>query len=209
VHLDVVGSDLDNYECPKCGATDRERHLQLYCIHTGLEKQIAGAKILHFAPERHFSKFVQNAGPAQYIKADLYPTSADVQKVDMLEMPFQDESFDIVIANHVLEHVGDDRAALREIRRVLRQGGSAILQTPFGSVLHETLEDEGITSDFLREFLYGQVDHVRLYGRNIFDVFASAGFSPAVIRHDDVLSNIDAVMSGVNAREPFFLFKRN
>jgi predicted SAM-dependent methyltransferase len=169
---------------------------------------MAGARILHFAPERRYSAFIADAKPLKYIKADLYPAAADVLKVDMLDMQFADQSFDIVIANHVLEHVADSLAALREIRRVLRQGGLAILQTPYSAVLEHTFEDKGIVAASAREYAYGQDDHVRLFGRDIFDVYASAGFAGHVMRHEEVLSAFDAAAHGVNSQEPFFLFER-
>lgn len=206
--LRVVGSDLDHYECVRCGANDRERHLQLYCMQLDLRASMAGARILHFAPERQFSRYVADAGPAHYVRADLYPASADVVRVDMLDMQFADGAFDIVIANHVLEHVADDRAALREIRRVLRPGGLAILQTPYSTVLQHTFEDRGIVAPRAREYAYGQDDHVRLYGRDIFEVIAAAGFAARVARHEEALSAFDALVYGVNAQEPFFLFER-
>lgn len=173
-----------------------------------LRASMAGARILHFAPERQFSRYVADAGPAHYVKADLYPASADVVRVDMLDMQFADGAFDIVIANHVLEHVADDRAALLEIRRVLRPGGLAILQTPYSTVLQHTFEDRGIVAPRAREYAYGQDDHVRLYGQDIFEVIAAAGFAARVVRHEAVLSAVDASAYGVNAQEPFFLFER-
>lgn len=206
--LQIIGSDLQHYECPRCGSSDRERHLQMYCARLELERRMTEAKILHFAPEPHFSKFVQNTGPAEYIRADLFPRDPDVKQMDIQAIPFPDMSFDLIIANHVLEHVADDKAALREISRVLRPGGLAILQTPFSGVLQHVFEDEGVASDELREFVYGQSDHVRLYGRDIFDQFASVGFVSRVCQHEEVLSDIDVRRYGVNDNEPFFLFER-
>ncbi len=126
----------------------------------------------------------------------------------MLDMPFEDQSFDLLIASHVLEHVGDDRAALREIHRVLKTGGQAILQTPYCRMLTHTWEDPGITTAAARVQAYGQDDHVRLFGRDIFDRFASAGLAADVRTHDELLPTFDAAEYGVNRAEPFFLFRR-
>ncbi len=205
--LDVTGSDVDNFSCPACGAHDRERHLYLYLERLHLGEHIRGARVLHFAPEGRLSQVIESLEPARYIKADLFPTHPGIQKVNLLEMPFESRSFDVVIANHVLEHVADDRQALAEIRRVLSPGGTAILQTPYSARLKATFEDAGIDDDHARLLVYGQEDHVRLYGSDIFERFASSGLMPEVRRHADVLSDIDPTRYGVNPKEPLFLYR--
>lgn len=206
--LGVIGSDVTNFACPRCWAHDRERHLLLYLRASRLLDEIAGKTVLHFAPERRLQTVIERANPATYIKADLFPSSVRVRRVDMLAMPFDDRSFDFLIANHVLEHVADDRRALAEIHRVLRIGGYAILQTPYSPRLSRTWQDDGIDTDDARLVAFGQSDHVRLYGRDIFERFASAGLRSLVTRHEELLPDIDAVRFGINAREPFFLFRR-
>lgn len=206
--LAVVGSDLARYACPKCESNDRERHLLLYCQRSGIASHISQSRVLHFAPERGIAAFIEKLAPGRYIKADLYPRAADVQKVDMLHMNFADGDFDLVIANHVLEHVDDDARALSEIHRVLRIGGLAILQTPFSAMLNTTFEDPGIQSKDARTFAYGQDDHVRLYGQDIFKRFSAAGFIAKVVSHDVALPDISPNVYGVNPHEPFFLFER-
>lgn len=206
--LHVVGSDLVRYACPKCESNDRERHLLLYFQRTQMERHVAQARVLHFAPERGISAYVAGLKPSHYVKADLFPKAADVQRVDMLNMDFSDGAFDLVIANHVLEHVEDDARALSEIRRVLRPGGMAILQTPYSAMLVQTFEDRGIQSSSARTFAYGQDDHVRLYGQDIGARFAAAGFVSRMVEHKTLLADIDPAVYGVNPDEPFFLFER-
>lgn len=206
--LDTVGSDADNFECPHCGANDRERHLLMYLRATGLLAEMQGKAILHFAPEKRLSLSIIGAGPSHYVRCDLHPRTPDVQRVDMLDMEFESGSFDMLIANHVLEHVDDDLIALAEIRRVLRIGGLAILQTPYSRKLHRTWQDSGIEDDQARLQAYGQEDHVRLFGRDIFERFASAGLASRVGEHADLLPTVDAHQTGVNRAEPFFLFQR-
>ena len=208
VALQSVGSAVDQFECPHCGAHDRERHLLLYFRALGLIEAVPSLRILHFAPERHLSRCLAAAAPAGYVKCDLHPAADDVQRVDIEAMPFDDGTFDLVIANHVLEHVDDDLRALREIRRVLRPGGRAVLQTPYCASLHVTWRDAGIATDAARLQAYGQEDHVRLYGRDIFERFASAGLHPRVQTHADLLPGRDARLHGVNDAEPLFLFER-
>ena len=206
--LDMVGSDLQCYACPKCESNDRERHLILFCQRSIVEKFVPNSHVLHFAPERRFASYIVDLVPRTYVKADLFPSAPDVQKVDMLNMQFPDQSFDLVIANHVLEHVVEDTKALSEIRRVLRPGGLAILQTPFSAMLNTTFEDSGIQSPSARQFAYGQDDHIRLFGSDIFTRFSKAGFISRVTTHDSALVDVDPDVYGVNPREPFFLFER-
>jgi len=206
--LHNIGSDVENFSCPRCGAHDRERHLLLYFRATHLLDEIKDKSVLHFAPERRLAAIVQAAAPATYVKADLFPASPDVKRVDIAAMPFNDQTFDFVIANHVLEHVADDAKVLSEIHRVLRIGGYAVLQTPYSPRLTRTWQDAGIDTDDARLVAFGQEDHVRIFGRDIFERFVAAGFQSLVGEHDDLLSDTDPRRLGVNAREPFFLFRR-
>jgi len=206
--LDAVGSDADNFGCPRCFGHDRERHLLMYLQAAGLLADMHGKMIVHFAPEKRLWRKIAATNPARYVRCDLYPTSPDITRVDMLAMDFESGSVDLMIANHVLEHVADDRQALAEIRRVLKVGGHAVLQTPYARKLHHTWEDPGIADGAARLQAYGQADHVRLYGRDIFDRFTAAGFESCVRQHAELLPDIDAYKFGVNRAEPFFLFRR-
>lgn len=206
--LEIIGSDVDNFSCPYCMSHDRERHLFLYLHRLNLINKFYKTHILHFAPELWISKIISKQEPAQYIKADLYPTSPDIEKVDMLNIQFASSSFDFVIANHVLEHVQDEPRALKELNRVLKSGGLAILQTPYSSKLNNTFSDSGIDNDESRLQAYGQEDHVRLYGKDIFNRIESAGFISLIQLHQETLPDIDAKKYGVNKLEPLFLFQK-
>jgi ubiquinone/menaquinone biosynthesis C-methylase UbiE len=89
---------------------------------------------------------------------------------------YPDNSFDAIYCSHVLEHIPDDRAAMRELFRVLKPGGWAILQVPLDSTRETTYEDPSITSFEARERAYWQADHVRLYGRDYTAKLESTGF---------------------------------
>jgi SAM-dependent methyltransferase len=206
--LGTVGSDPDHFECPRCASHDRERHLFLYMSRTGLLSGLAGKHVVHFAPEVHLSRRIKAQGLASYTPCDLFPTSPDVRREDLLSMSVASGSVDVFIANHVLEHVADDLKAMAEIRRVLKPGGIAVLQTPFSPMLSKTWEDPGITSPEARLQAFGQADHVRLYGRDIFERLASCGFIARVQTHAELLADVDPDEAGVNAREPFMLFER-
>lgn len=206
--LEMVGSDPDQFECPRCGCHDRERHLLLYMRASGMLSAIRDKSVLHFAPEKRLSRHLLESGPGKYVQCDLYPRSEDVVQMDMLAMDVPSDSIDVLIANHVLEHVADYQRALSEIRRVLKPGGYAILQTPYARRLCETWQDPGIDTDEARLEAYGQADHVRLFGHDIFARFEASGFDSCVLQHADVLGDVNAVAAGVNPQEPFFLFRK-
>lgn len=204
--LDVVGSDTSRFSCPRCLSHDRERHLLLYLKACGIMQQLPSLRILHIAPEPNLWRLIAASAPQRYVMGDLFPDAPEIEQMDLLALPFAEGSFDLVIANHVLEHVADDLAALREIRRTLSPGGHAILQTPYSPVLERTFEDRGIATPAARLQAYGQEDHVRLHGRDIFQRFASVGLLACCRSHDEALPRVDAARYGVNGREPFFLF---
>ncbi|WP_168174218.1 class I SAM-dependent methyltransferase [Rhodanobacter sp. C06] len=175
---------------------------------SGLLETMRGKAILHFAPERNLSHWIAAAEPSTYVRCDLEPTSPAVRRIDMMAIDAEPGSFDFLIANHVLEHVADDRRALQEVYRVLKPGGHAILQTPFARKLHATWEDQGIADDKARLQAYGQADHVRLYGSDIFKRFAASGLEPLAYLHSELLPDTDADTHGINQDEPFFLFRK-
>lgn len=206
--LDVIGSDVERHACPKCGAHDRERHLLLYFQRVSPAVELRGARILHFAPETSLSQYFQGQSPSRYVRADLMPAQPDIEVVDLSRMPYADTSYDLVVANHVLEHVIDDRRALSEIVRVLRPGGAAVLQTPFSALLTHTIEDPDLQPAGARRALFGQEDHVRLYGRDFEARVCSAGLISCVGSHTTLLPDIEPRRYGVNPREPLMLFRK-
>src|SRR5690606_7769948 len=100
--IDMVGSARDAFECPRCGSHDRERHLFLYLQAIGFFSMIHGRTVVHFAPEARLSKKIGEAGPANYVRCDLSPSRPGIERVDLLDMPFENDSVDVLIANHVL-----------------------------------------------------------------------------------------------------------
>ncbi|MEM9023365.1 MAG: methyltransferase domain-containing protein, partial [Bacteroidota bacterium] len=130
-------------------------------------------------PEQRLRHKLKRMTNVQYINADLDPRLADVQ-MDITAIPHGDNHFDLVICNHVLEHIPDDRLAMRELFRVLKPGGQAILQVPIGLTLEQTIEDPSITDPAEREVRFGQFDHLRIYGQDYSDRLAEAGFDVQV-----------------------------
>lgn len=200
--LQMVGSDVNNFGCPYCGSFDRERHLFMYFDKLNLWDLVRNRNVLHFAPEAHLSKRIEKEKPALYVKADLFPANQTVRKEDATNISFPDETFDLVLANHILEHIPDYKKALHEIWRVLRPGGTAILQTPFSKVLKNNFEDVGINTPALRAYFYAQHDHVRVYGEEEFmKAFENAGFTLRIVSHIDLFSDQETKYFGVNKHE--------
>jgi SAM-dependent methyltransferase len=132
-------------------------------------------KVLHFAPEQCFLKRFRKLSHLDYTTTDLESPIADV-KADICNLPFQDNQYDIILCNHVLEHIPDDTKAMQELCRVLKPGGMAILQIPQDLYRAVTFEDDTITDKDERAKIFGQYDHVRIYGRDYFDKLRSVGF---------------------------------
>lgn len=154
-----------NALCPSCLSLERHRLIWLYLKERTPFFQ-GPLDVLHIAPEQCFMKAFQKLHGERYITADLESPLAKV-KMDIHRMPFADRAFDIVLCNHVLEHVENDIRALTEIHRVLKPGGFAILQVPFFSPVPEvTIENPAITTPREREVHFGQADHVRKFGRD-------------------------------------------
>ena len=132
-------------------------------------------KLLHIAPELCFINKFEALENIDYITADLESPLAKVQ-ADVMDLPFDAGTFDVVFCNHVMEHVEDDIRAMEELLRVMKSGGWAIIQSPVYYELEQTLEDKSITSPAERERIYGQDDHMRKYGRDYGTRLARAGF---------------------------------
>mgnify|MGYP001810336952 CR=1 FL=1 len=135
-------------------------------------------------------------------------TCAPAVRLVLTASDHPDACFVFVIANHVLEHVNDDAKALCVILRVLRPGGQAILQTPFAAARRSKTEDPTVRTPSERLRHYGQEDHCRLYGADFEAHVVSFGFVSHVASHETLLPNVDARISGVNAREPLLLFAK-
>ena len=133
-------------------------------------------KVLHFAPEQAFYKLFRNQKNLDYTTTDLLSPLADV-KADICNLPFEDNTYDVILCNHVLEHIPDDTKAMHELFRVLKKGGMAILQIPQDLSREKTFSDDTIIEQKERSRIFGQYDHVRVYGRDYFDKLRSIGFT--------------------------------
>ncbi|MBB1547117.1 class I SAM-dependent methyltransferase [Capnocytophaga leadbetteri] len=168
------GSPRANVLSPSTLSLERHRLLWLYLTRETdfFSKPL---KVLHVAPEQAFYKRFKNQKNLTYITTDLYSPLADV-KADLCALPFEDNSFDVIFCNHVLEHIPDDAQAMRELYRVMKKGGWGIFQVPQDINRAHTFEDDTITDPAERTRIFGQYDHVRVYGLDYFDRLRQVGF---------------------------------
>ena len=164
----------ENALCPHCLALERHRLLWLF-LQNETDFFDAPARLLHVAPEYCFIKRFERLPRLDYVTADLESPLAKV-KMDIQRIPFPDDAFDIVFCNHILEHVDDDRLAMREMFRVMRPGGWGIMLSPVNPARRTTYEDPAITDRAEREAHFGQKDHLRDYGLDYGKRLAEAGF---------------------------------
>ena len=168
------GSPRANVLSPSTLSLERHRLLWLYLTRETdfFSKPL---KVLHVAPEQAFYKRFKNQKNLTYITTDLYSPLADV-KADLCALPFEDDSFDVIFCNHVLEHIPNDAQAMRELYRVMKKGGWGIFQVPQDINRAHTFEDDTITDPAERTRIFGQYDHVRVYGLDYFDKLRQVGF---------------------------------
>ncbi|SDS07371.1 class I SAM-dependent methyltransferase [Gramella sp. MAR_2010_147] len=164
----------ENVLSPSTLSLERHRLLWLY-LKNETEFFNKNLKVLHFAPEQAFYKRFRKLSNLDYTTTDLNSPLADV-KADICDLPFEDKSFDFILCNHVLEHIPDDTKAMNELYRILKPGGTAILQIPQELDRAETFQDDSITDPKERAKIFGQYDHVRVYGRDFFDKLRAIGF---------------------------------
>ncbi len=187
VTKNIVGMGLRKCYCPFCYSTDRERLLFIYLKRkTNFFNDKKKYKLLHFAPEKNLSNIFRSKSNIDYLTADLYMEDV-MMKVDVSSIPFNDNYFDIIICNHVLEHVQDDLKAMKELYRVLKPNGWGILQVPMSYSLDKTFEDPRISSAEDRIKYYGQKDHVRIYGLDYIARLKKAGFSVKIFKPKEEL----------------------
>ena len=168
------GKQRDNVLSPSTLSLERHRLLWLYLKNetTLFEQEL---KVLHFAPEQAFYKRFREMKNLDYVTTDLNSPLADV-KADICNLPFSNNSFDFILCNHVLEHIPDDKKAMQELFRILKPGGTAIVQIPQDLSREKTFQDDSITDPKERAQIFGQYDHVRVYGRDYFDRLRDIGF---------------------------------
>lgn len=204
----IIGGGQRKGGCYNCGAIDREKLVYIYLREVA--KIFSGSKlikILHIAPEKKISEKITAHGFNNYLCGDLFTEGYNyldsVSKIDIKKTQFESNNFDLIICNHVLEHIEEDVVAMAEIYRLVKEGGQAILQVPISKNSIVTYEDFSITNPLKRERVFGQYDHVRIYGQDYEKRLSSVGFK--VVR-----TNISKKFSkyGVNQEEDLFICKK-
>jgi len=163
--------------CLNCGSRERHRLLHLWITEDGGDK-LAGKRVLHFAPEKAFMRRMH--GNKLYETADLMQDGV-THRVDITDTKLPDGAYDVVMANHVLEHIPDDRAALRELYRLLKPGGNALLTVPINPT-RPTYENPSITTAPERWAHFSAHDHLRYYGLDFTERLTEAGFHVETFR---------------------------
>lgn len=183
------GNQRNNVLSPSTLSLERHRLLWLY-LKNETEFFTANKRVLHFAPEQCFLKRFRNLKNLDYTTTDLESPLADV-KADICNLPFEDNTYDVILCNHVLEHIPDDTKAMQELYRVLKPNGMAILQIPQELDRETTFEDDSITDKKERAKIFGQYDHVRIYGRDYFDKLRRIGFKVEAVDYTSKFSEDD------------------
>jgi predicted SAM-dependent methyltransferase len=178
-----------NAMCPECESVERHRLQWSYMKNkTNILKD--EVYVLHFAPEAGVSEHLQSQNNIHYVSCDLFDPKV-MLKADITNMPFKDNSFDVILCNHVLEHIIDDGRAMKEIYRMLKPNGWAILQVPIDYRRSETYEDPTIVSEDDRLKYFNQKDHVRIYGKDYKTRLQNAGFKVKTDKYASSLSSKD------------------
>jgi len=173
------------------GTLSLERH-RLFWLYLKNETTFFSAplRVLHFAPEQAFVQKFKKQKNLTYTTTDLNSPIADV-KADICDLPFKDNSFDFIICNHVLEHIPDDIKAMQELYRVLAPAGTAVVQVPYDAKREITFEDNTITDQSERTRIFGQYDHLRVYGMDYFKKLSSIGFDVNALDYTSGISSDD------------------
>lgn len=189
-----------NASCPRCELMERHRLLWLY-LERETDLFTRPQAVLHIAPEQIFAQRLKAVHDTGYLSGDLFSPLA-MERIDLTDIHKRSACFDVVLCSHVLEHIPDDLQAMRELRRVLRPGGMAIMQHPIDRRRQHTYEDWSITEPRDRKAAFLQSDHVRIYGLDFEERLVQAGFSVEVINYREQLSPAELDRYCLNAEVP-------
>ena len=206
----AVGSTHEHGVCPRCRCTDRDRHLWLYIAYSGVLEQAGAMRILHIAPEARIEERIRRLNPLEYVVGTNTDTPSDpsYRKLDVQALDLPSNAFDLIICNHVLEHVAEPERALAELHRCLMPGGRLIAQTRYSPRLKHTFELTEQPSQPFASRYFGRDDNVRLFGNDLVRRFHEAGFVGEPVSHASLLGEIDADHVGCDATEPFLFFAK-
>lgn len=187
--------------CPACGSLERHRLVWIFFRDKTNLFSSSEQKVLHVAPEPAFVRRLTRLPSFDYVTADISDPRASI-RMDVMDIQLADNTFDVIYCSHVLEHVEEDRRAMRELHRVLKPTGWAILQAPITA--ERTFENSTVTDPAERERVYGQADHVRRYGPDYVDRLGDAGFNVTRYSVADLVDGEEAERMGVREAEDVF-----
>lgn len=208
LRMEVIGSGYRKHLCPYCFSKDRDRASFLY-IKNVVNQRKSPYFLLHIAPEPQLGKQLMEHPLVKYVSGDAYLAnytkkdfSEETLHLNVLNLPFDTDSFNIIICNHVLEHIEDDDKAIREIFRVLAKNGFAILQVPYSLINSNTYQVQNANTKAKRILLYGQFDHVRIYSKNDYiQKLEKAGFFVEQVNWEKVIGARQVNRLGLNPQE--------
>ena len=181
----------NDYITPSNGAKSRQRTVWLY-LTKELNILTEPLKILHIAPELSYFEILKKQKNIEYFAGDKmvagYSNQKGVDNVDLTGLNYENDFFDVIICNHVLEHIPDDKKAISEMFRALKKGGKAVVTVPMDENLEKTNENPNITSPADRKKHFGQWDHLRMYSTDIKQRFENEGFNTELIKYADNFS---------------------
>jgi len=176
---------------------------------TSLRKLFENKLILHIAPEKHVRLLLECNSPSGYYSGSL-KFRPNTPRMDITNIPFGDNHFDLIVCNHVLEHIPNDRMAMGELFRVLKPGGLAILQVPISLKIRDSREDARMNTGDLRLQAFGQRDHVRIYAKvDYISRLEAAGFIVEALNFSKVKGLSFAIRHGINTEEELYLGRKS
>jgi SAM-dependent methyltransferase len=208
IEKQVIGGGKRHGGCYNCGSTDRERLIYVYIKEKiNILNDCKDMKVLHVASEKNLTNFLLKLDFQQYVCGDLftkgYSYPQHVQNMSILNIPYDDNTFDLIICNHVLEHIQTDLLAMKELLRVLKKGGQAILQVPISKNNLKTFEDFSIADPEQREKVFGQFDHIRIYGQDYTQRLQESGF-----KVNRISISSEFMKYGLNKDEDIFICEK-
>jgi SAM-dependent methyltransferase len=212
-HKVIGGGRRKNMLCPYCLSTDRDRLVYFYLI-SKKELLQNDLILLHVAPEPSLKKYIKQHSNITYYSGDKFEEryqgfyyDKGTLNLDLTDLQYPDELFDIIICNHVLEHIKDDTKAIQEIKRVLKPNGWAILQVPISKDSQDTIEYQLLPPE-KRKSIYGQEDHVRLYGLDYPERLKSQGLKVAYWKASDFLNASEISKFAINNEEKVYIVRK-
>lgn len=200
--------ERNDVKCPICRSRERYRLLTLF-LENETNFFTKGGSVLEIGPAKGFSARCKQYKNIKYVSVDLSSELAD-KKMDITHLEFDDNSFDYIICYHVLEHIKDDKKAIREMVRVLKSEGMCLIAGPVDINRNKTYEnDSKELTDNERESIFGQHDHVRIYGKDFVKRLEKGGFSVEVLNYVNRFTPEEREKYGLKDNYNLLLFETN